>query len=419
MSDAKTTSIWRLPAALALGVLCLGLAYAAISESLAAHWRRDSPDQALMLRPGDGPASVAQAERLASEALTQQEIDQASAAAQRALRRAPIDPTPLRILAETRQLNGDDRGAGLMMDLAGKRSLRDPKVQLWLMRESLAAKRYDDAFARADLLVRRHGELSPTIYPLLTASLDEQAARNALVALMRGGPSWRADFLRVQAEGQGVAVAPWLMENLASSPNPPTEQEIGVVASRLAYKGEWTRVRALWSRFGDRSKGLLYNGDFDQPPTSPPFGWRLVDDNGTVSAIERVDGSANRALFAEFPVGRNSPLAERLLVLAPGRYRLSGKIKVDRLPSTAYFRLAVSCSSGAEPLATIDQTAVTGWKTFEADFDVPTEDCDAQWLRLGGSGGEGYDPASAWFDDLRLDLARTAGPVRTASRATE
>jgi hypothetical protein len=124
--------------------------------------------------------------------------------------------------------------------------------------------------------------------------------------------------------------------------------------------------------------------------------------DGAVAAIEGVDG-ANHALYAQFPVGRNAVLAETLTILQPGRYRLSGRAKVEQLPSDSAFQWTVSCAQTPVPIATAAQKqAGGGWTDFTVDFAIPPEGCDAQWLRLSGVGGEGYIPANAWYDALTV-----------------
>jgi hypothetical protein len=251
-------------------------------------------------------------------------------------------------------------------------------------------------------LLRRHPELAPTLYPALVAELDQTPARNAFLALMRGGPSWRAEFIRVQAQGADPGgIAPWLVANLASSPHPPSADEVSYVATGLANRQQWAQVRELWGRYGSKNE-LLYDGDFDHPLRAPPFGWKFEDRDGALGSIEGLEGGSNRGLYAQFMVGRSSPLAQVLLVLPPGKYRFSGRARVDELPSGGVFRWMLSCVEAPSPAVTSEQTARTGWRKFAVDFEIP-QGCEAQWLRLGGTGGEGYRTASAWFDDLRLD----------------
>jgi hypothetical protein len=382
--------------------VCLLLGYGALSESIAAALAPSRPDIALAWRPGDAGALQAQAETRVGEALTDSEIGAALASGRQALKAAPLTVSSVRTLAEAHQLAGDRARSEALMDLAGRRNLRDSKVQMWLFRRELDAGRYASAFQHADLLMRKHVELAPTLYPSMVATLDKPAAREAFLALMRTDPQWRSDFINAET-GDVDGVALWLLSNLATSPHPPTEREVSIVAAALAGQGRWADVRTVWNRFGGGGAGLLFDGDFERANRAPPFGWRFFEQDSATAAVEAVDGGANHALYAQFPVGRSSALAEQLVMLEPGRYRLSGRAKVDTLPSEALFRWTLSCSNQTTPLVGVQQAAAGGWVRFETVFETPATGCDAQWLRLSGTGGVGYAPATAWYDDLRLE----------------
>ena len=165
----------------------------------------------------------------------------------------------------------------------------------------------------------------------------------------------------------------------------------------------WPQVREVWEAFGGGKLAAPYNGSFELTAREPPFGWRLSNNDGAIGAIDRLDGGANHGLYAEFPSGRAATLAEQLMVLAPGHYRFSGRVKADRLPAGALYRWIATCFDADQPLVQVQTDTVKGWQSFAAEFDVPAQGCDAQWLRLGGTGGEGYEPASAWYDDLKLE----------------
>jgi hypothetical protein len=385
-----------------LCVLALGLAYLVVTETVASALRGWRPDVAVMWSPIDGDSRLADANERVGEALTDSEIRQAVDRSTGALRAAPASAIGLRILGQAYLLSGERDKAESLMLLAGKRNVRDADVQLWLFRDGLQARRYGDAYTRADLLMRRHGEMNQTIYPTLVAGFQDPAARAALLALMRRGPSWREDFFNAAAADPS-GITQWLLANLAASPHPPTEREVGLVVQALAAQGKWSQVRSLWGQFGPRDGALLTDGDFEKPPREPPFGWTFLDSDGAVAAIERLENGRGRGLFTQFPSGRKSGLAEALVVLPPGRYRMSGRGKVDQLPSGALFQWSVACSDNSQVLFQFAFTSTGDWRKFEGEFETPAAGCEAQSVRLLGNGGQGYITASAWFDDIKLE----------------
>ena len=386
-----------------IAVLALAGAYAVVSESASAVLLRNHPQAATMVRPDSGEAAIAAADQSVSEALTGSEISQALDSAKHAVRVAPASAAGARLLAQAYQLTGDEGRAQKLMEIAGRRSLRDSPSQLWLFRSSLAADQFDDAFTRADLLLRRNSDLEAYLFPTMIAQLGDVRAQAALLARARLGPGWRRGFFAVLSQsGENSDIAPWLLNNLASSPNPPTPDEIGAVANAQVAKQRWDAARAILVRFSRSGGGLLLNDNFEQPPRQPPFGWRFVSEDAAVSSVESLDAGGH-ALFAQFPVGRKAPLAEILMMLEPGQYRLTGRARVEHLPSGGIFRWRLSCpSEDSDPLLNLDLSVQSGWKPLQGDFVVPAQGCGAQWLRLSGTGGEGYQPASAWFDDLRV-----------------
>lgn len=384
-------------------MVSLGLAYAAVSETVSAVLVRSDPDVATLLRPDDAEARLASAESQVNNALSPSEIEAALNDAKKAVQKAPVSALGLRTLAQAYQLVGDEDKSRKLMVLAGQRNLRDTTIQLWLFRRSLEARRFDDAYVRADLLLRRNADLAQNLFPAMASALDQPAARDALLIRLRTAPSWRPEFIRVQAQsGDEAGIAPWLLTNLAGSPHPATANEVGFVVSGLSTAGKWGAARDVWTRLGPPGGALLFNGDFEQPAREPPFGWKFENRDGSVASVEPLDGGG-RGLFAQFPVGRIAPLGEMLVMLKPGHYRFSGRAKADQLPAGGLFRWSITCPNIPAPLTTSELTAITGWRKFSADFDIPQANCEAQWLRLGGTGGGGYQPAMAWFDDLRID----------------
>jgi hypothetical protein len=390
-------------ATLVVVVVCLIAATAVVCETVSAALIKARPQWAAMWWPVDGDTRVASAEAQVNEALSSDEIAKATAEAKQAVRQSPLSAVGLRVLAQTFQLNGDEERASRLMRLAGERNLRDTSTQLWLFHESLAAKRYDDAFSRADLLLRRHAELEPSLFPQMVGALDQPAARTALLGRLRHGPNWRGDFLTSQTQTDSQAeLLHWLLNSLRASPHPPTPAEAGAIAHGFVSRENWRGARDVWKLLDQKDAALLYDGDFEQPPREPPFGWQFVDSDGSVGSVETLPAGGH-GLFAEFPLGRATQLAQQLLVLDPGRYRFTGRIKIEKPPAGGIFRWTITCAGARAPLLSSDFGQQMDWRRFQVDFEAPPSDCPVQWLQLSATGGEGYSPASAMFDDLKIE----------------
>jgi hypothetical protein len=152
----------------------------------------------------------------------------------------------------------------------------------------------------------------------------------------------------------------------------------------------------------------IYDGTFKGLPGGGPFNWKLVDDAGVLSEIATApDGRS--ALHVVFPTWKSIELAEQLLVLPPGPYRLSGRVllNVAGPREELVWRLTCVDSDGA-PLVEVRQVAVgEGWHDFGMGFIVPELRCGSQRLQLSGVAQEDSvtGTGGAWYTDLSLHAA--------------
>jgi hypothetical protein len=95
-----------------------------------------------------------------------------------------------------------------------------------------------------------------------------------------------------------------------------------------------------------------------------------------------------------------------MLALPPGRYRLTGRARAERLQSGRGLSWSVVCATGGSPLGS--STPLQGevpWSDFTMEFEVPATDCGGQWLGVGVPAriaAELRVSGNAWFDDLRI-----------------
>jgi hypothetical protein len=123
---------------------------------------------------------------------------------------------------------------------------------------------------------------------------------------------------------------------------------------------------------------LVYDAGFTDKMAPPPFNWALT--SSTVGVAERQSG---RRLHVVFYGQEDGILATELLLLRPGRYRLSMQLLGDPARARA-LAWSVWCDKTDAPIAsvTVDAAAANGWS-----FQVPAS-CPAQWLKLSGSSSD-------------------------------
>jgi hypothetical protein len=395
----RARDVGNLALALTLSLLCVGLIVACLIHALASHEAFDDPAAALRWNPSQPDALSALATQLWENAATPRDHAEAVAYARRALRAAPLDTQALRVLALEAENQADDARPVRLMTLAGRRSQRDTLTQLWLYAHAMLGHDPVAASLDADALLRGEPELAGLLFPSIEATLDQPAARSAYVARLAGRPDWRRPFLADLAAGADAGAARAVYAQLAATRAPPTDDELGYLLARLIADGDYRGARALWRRPGP----ALYDGDFTGLGGPPPFNWRLTDNQGAIGDLARTPEGAT-ALHVQSPAVSTVTLAEQLLVLPPGTYRVSGEVLVEAGPPTGAFSWGVTCLPrgdrlGADVAGTADAAT---WRPFSITLNVPAQGCEAQWLRLSGLAHEGFDTASAWYRALRL-----------------
>jgi hypothetical protein len=143
----------------------------------------------------------------------------------------------------------------------------------------------------------------------------------------------------------------------------------------------------------------IFNEGFEPSAAPPPFNWRFLSNDAGIAQPEK--GSL-RVLF----YGRdNAILATQLLLLGPGRYRLSVPITSTSGPDGA-LSWTVTCLRGRSPIFTLPLPGEASAKSVDGQFDVPAN-CPAQRLSLQGAIEE--SPSTSDLQVWPIDLRRIDG----------
>jgi hypothetical protein len=164
----------------------------------------------------------------------------------------------------------------------------------------------------------------------------------------------------------------------------------------LVGAGQYGRARTIWDRvsgFPGSSRELLHDAGFADKASPPPFNWTLT--SSIVGVAERQPGGRLHIVFYGQEDGM---LATQLLLLPPGRYRLSMQLLGDpgRARALAW---SIWCDKADAPIAsvTLDTASAHGW-TFQV-----AAGCPAQWLKLSGSSSDISQQIDVSIGALRLD----------------
>lgn len=404
---ASPAARWALLASIILA--CAWLAWGTVTRAFAHYHDQTEPRLALQLDAHDPQALTTLADRLLSVQRGPSDLDGAEAAARRVLLTAPLQVDALRDLGLVADAGKQRARATAIMERAGLRGFRDVRTQIWLLHRAFADHEPKAALLRMDVLLRTNPEFGERLYPYLAAVLTDKAAVDFLSRRLAADPAWRTPaliYLSAHAHDPGAVAR--LYQALVALGRPPNDEEAVALLQRMTTDGRYGAAYLLWISYLPTSAlgnlGDLYDGNFQGLAGSPPFNWRFDATPGVTVEVSRTGPSGKSALHIDYPVDNTAPLAEQLLILPPGSYRLSGRFMVSRPAAGAHLQWTVSCvGSPARQLSAIRQDGgvASTWTPFSSTFSTP-DHCDAQWLRLEGLPGDGFGELSAWYGALAV-----------------
>ena len=394
-----------------MGLLGLVASWDIVCRAAAHYFARNDPAAALAWSPGDPEAlAMLSDDRLVGRG-TAKNLASAEILARQALAAAPLQAGALRNLGLVADARGQTGKASEVMDRARRRGFRDIATQAWLLQRALGRSEFDDAFLRLDAILRTKPDLSGRLFPALAAISTAPGSIDPLARRLATRPAWRtAALLYLADETSSLTAITGLTEGLVRLRSPPSEQEEAGLLSRMVKEGRYQEARRVWASLlpaGSRADGaLVYDGAFRGLAGAAPFNWRLFPSAGL--SVETAKSSASRksGLFVDYPVRDPATLADQLLVLPPGTYRLTARFQITGAAAGASLGWTVRCAAGDAVLGETRQKAdvATPWTALATTFTVPP-DCPAQWLRLGGRAGDGFGDLSALYDDVAVTAA--------------
>lgn len=383
--------------ALQLGLIDLGL--------------RGDPARVLQFDPGNPQAVLRLARARAPDAVAADENGLATVRA--ALARAPADGRLWRELAAVAGV-GTTQGQAYL-ELALRLRPADVRTRAWLADNAAARSDLATAVTHIDAILRVAPQHAAQLFPLLQTWLRRSDGPAAVAATFARAPAWRQGFFAAAPASpvrENLLAMARLLLVLRRSTAPPDLAEGLVVINRLLTLGEHERAWLLWQALQPASERVgpqLRNGNFERDPLGGGFDWVLRHGGGASASLgvaPQRDSRALRVRFDERPL--QGAVVTQPLLLAPGRYRLSGTLLADRTNRAAVVEWTVDClGPRAQRIATEAPAAGAAqqWTGFALDFRVPG-DCVAQRLQLQPRASGLRGTGELWFDDLAL----TASP---------
>ena len=212
-------------------------------------------------------------------------------------------------------------------------------------------------------------------------------------------------FERVAGQAARAKLDPALLAAFVSAA-PMQGDEIdprttGQLIAAMVDQGAYREAFASWKRraASERTDARgLYNAEFTDRAAAPPFNWEL-----TSSRQGSSEWTSGGGAYVDYFGRGNDTFVRQLVMLAPGRYRLTARQTAEGNGGLAW---TVRCAAGGARL--LDRPIAAG-PAFDASFVVPAG-CAAQWIALEGRGelrrGEGQRLAIERVDVAGGDAAR-------------
>ena len=407
----KEIGAGRLLLGVTMIVALVWIGWTIVSGTAARNLALQAPERALRFN-GSEPLAL---DRLAQQEVIDPDGDLAAAKdwAQRALRSRPLDDQALFAMGLAAQRKHDDKSAETLMRMAGARTWRDIGTQTWLYDHAIRHGDFVKALQHGDAILRSDPAFEQRLYPALAAYTRTPPTLQALADFLATDPPWRARFLRwLSGHLAAESDLALLFAKLKSGTKPPTTEELVPYVNRLVRSGRFAGAYRAWQGTlppAERANAHYpYNRDFTRPLEGLPFNWQIFSVPGADIQIVAPEGGKKLALRVQFSGARvEFANVKQLMMLPPGRYRLSGRVKADDLETPRGLRWHVFCATEAG--ASLAQTQLVAgtipWSDFATDFEVPAEACPAQWLRLelpARIASEHRIEGQVWYQFLRI-----------------
>lgn len=380
-------------------------AWRVIALTQAQLWAASDPARALGWVPDHPQARLA----LAEAQLAAADWESASATARRLLAEEPLQGRAFSIVGQAAAARGEDAQALALYQIAARRSPRDVQARAWLADHALAVGNFSQALQHMESLLLTSPGYRAVLMPLMAQMAADPVFATELARVLERRPSWRADMLATLQRAEDPRAADTVLSALRSEGG-LTEDEFEQWLANLIRQGRWGDAYGRWVgtlELADGSMPLVYNGGFEKPVSSRGFDWHQTRVPGV--ALEFIADRSSRGLVAHAAFG-GRPVAqiglEQPLLLGPGRHRFGARIRADVLRSERGLEWSITCLGQNVPFATSASIQGTfAWREIKMEFEVPSSECEGQWLRLRNpvrGGSIQQVSGDLWFDDVAI-----------------
>lgn len=380
--------------AIAAGLFVLLAGAQVVRTAAVAESATDRPSQVAAVWPNhpDVLRSIAMAEVGSAAGQGQAPSSLTLARLERLATAAPLTPNPYLVQAAIAQREGDYARAEELLVIARKRDPRSAAARYLLADIYLRTGRMVPGLAEMSVLGRLVPRGGRQLAPALAEFARSPGALPQLRRILNVYPELEPALLAELARDSRNAEL--ILELTGGRWGSGSAQWQARLLDRILRQGDFERAHAIWARLsgvGAEAGRGLFNPDFQELNAPPPFNWRLSSTSDGVA--EPADGGLRILYF-----GRgDAVLAEQLLMIRPGRYRLEMHV-AGASEGLSTLGWTLTCLPGETqvlelPLRPGGTAGV---------FTLPAGQCTAQRLQLRGRGQEFARTVDARISRLRL-----------------
>ncbi len=382
-------------------VAALLLAVEVVRNAAVAEWAETSPASAFRAWPTHAAAELALGmTEIGTAAHERRPVGPATfAIIDDAAIKAPLAPEPFLVRGVQAELNGDSNVAAQAFAAAERRDPRSVPARYFLADIYFRAGDPRRTLEQIGALATLTPNGSEAIAPYLAAYAKNRSAWPYLRDLFRSNSGLADASLAELGHDPANADAVIALADMRSAEG---SQWAPTLVNTLVSARQYAKARAAWAATSHvhlPPDVTVYDGGFTDSTSHGPFSWTLT--SSTVGLAEREPGGRLHVIYYGQEDGL---LAQQLIVLPPGAYRLTMAVSGDLSRAGQAMNWSVRCDGTSKPFASAGlDDAARGWI-----FAVPP-DCAAQWVELSGTSADISQQAEVMITNLKLVPVRPNG----------
>jgi len=319
--------------------------------------------------------------------------------ARRAVASDPISAQAVSTLGQAQLYSNHTAEAHEAFRVSGQLGWRDAMTQIYWLDQALQDENYKVAAERLDALLRQ-GLTDENRDRFLAAVAASDAGRRALAERLKLAPPWARTMVTTVSDlpADQVLQRVDLMRRIGRGVWDCAASE--GITQRLISLDLISEAQSVWNLNCETRGALVYDGGFDHIDTlrkSSAFDWQLS--NSGDAEITIVGDHDRRSLALEVTGTISLPIVQQMVVLRPGRYKITWRTPDTTPPQARALQVSLACSADLSK-ALVGQPVAGKVDAWRVEFSIDDQ-CKIRQLIFWLA-----PHAPIRLDDVDLSLAR-------------